>query len=193
MKEKETINSIIEKSGYEALVWLESVRYGKIKVSNGFNWLLLAEVSGSNVRGNSETTETLNLLWGIFSISVYELLAERTTEKFSYQLSAMFYRANIISHFGEIKGHYFLDSNIILEWFYQESNISINDALDYSLYFRDLLKNKNIETEKLDHNKMLLIRRIKNMLNMIQILQDSNFVRLDSHFSSWLSIKSSLL
>ena len=122
MEEKETVNSIIEKSGYEALVWLESVRHGKIKVSEDFNWLLLGEASGSNVRGNGEATETLNLLWGIFSISVYELLAEKTTENFSYQLSVMFCRANIISHFGEIKRHYFLDSDIVLGKFQKPVN-----------------------------------------------------------------------
>ena len=105
------------------------------------------------------------------------------------ELSAMTLRAFMINSFEDLKGSYVLDSQIIIDWFYENLDLSLKDALEESDQCHKFRHEEKISRLKTDPTKIVMITRIKNRLTVIEFLQKSGKVNLDNNLKTWLEAR----
>lgn len=191
-----TANDLACKTSSEVKTWLENVWSGKTNIYSEFNWLGMASVADSMMReAVRNDNKKSSFDWAEISLKVYEKLAESSDESISYsnELSAMMIRVFMIDNFGEVKGNYILDSQKIIDWFYDNLDLPLADALEKSNKWRRLIQEKNFSELETDRDELIKVRRIKNCLNVIEALKNTGKVSLENEIQKWLVEKSNLI
>ncbi len=96
-------------------------------------------------------------------------------------ISSMMLRARMISQLGVIKAHPVLDINLIFQWFLNNQNLS---------YHQVAQKSKNWQVLSVDEIKEL--RRLKNRLKVLVLINQSHKYVLDGEFKEWLDLRHKL-
>ncbi len=161
--------------------WLDGRVIGEAVGGEPFNWDLFASVTASRA-GNER-----NLSWAHIALHVYENLARRSSPELasSFMFSAMNLRARMIMELGAREGDAILDPEFVAVWTLGFVTITLEEALRISSspeHWKDL-----------PPDKLLQVRRIKNALNVIELISDSGVLKKHPELEGWLRIKDRLL
>jgi hypothetical protein len=199
MKESGTIvdlNLLIQKHPKEVQKWMESILLEETDFPENFNWLGLAEASGSIARDKIESEDfNLGYSWAEISIFTYDLLANSTQnllERLSFQESSMLLRTCLIKKSGSREGDFILDKNIIINWFFD--NLEFKSIVDLENEISSINKlQESDKSTKLPENLGEYIERIKNLrnikrrLSIIKVLFENDQTNLSISLKDWIS------
>jgi hypothetical protein len=174
--------------------WLKNVWIEQKQVPEKFNWLSLAELSAFNARelaANKSEYNSPSIAWADVATSVYEFLADKHPE-FSpgYLSCSMNLRADMIAKFGAVSSNSVLNTEIIINWFFDNLEISYQEALIKITDWRDTLASNDVAKIKnkfeTDMEDMKKISFIKNRLNTIKILSQSKHFHPSEELNNWI-------
>lgn len=171
-------STIKPEDAVETLAWLKRIELGEEKVPAGFNWLGLAETAALK----ANTTE--DILWAEVAVLIYRQLAEsRINGGESLMVSAMMLRAKAISNVssGVVPGHFLLDIDLIIRWFCDSLTMSYNEASQKAMNW------KNCQISEIRQ-----LRQIKNNLQVISTLANSDKCTLEAELQKWLALRERL-
>ena len=169
-------STIKPEDAVETLAWLKRIELGAEKAPAGFNWLGLAETAALK----AHTTE--DILWGEVAVLIYHRLAEsRINGGESLIVSAMMLRAKAIAKFGVVPGHFLLDIDLIIRWFCDSLTMSYNEASQKAMNW------KNCQISEIRQ-----LRQIKNNLQVISTLANSDKCTLEVELQQWLALQERL-
>ena len=172
------ISTLLERGPLAVKKWLAGVEPGNQLSTERFNWLGLAEAAASNARSG------LDLDWADVAISLYSGLARKLdsdSRRESLMYSQMNLRAFLIARLGSVSGHPILDPQTIIDWFRDALVISAKEASAKAAHW-----------PQLDLNSIRELRRIKNRLSPIRVLEDANVLPAEHGLGDWLSIREQL-
>ncbi len=160
--------------------WLAKVEPGHQDPSQTVNWLGLAETAASLARSE------LDLDWAEIAIYIYDQLARKVdsaSRRESLMYSQMNLRAFLITRLGPRTGHPVLDPRPVVDWFSQALNMSVEEAKQEASHWVDL-----------DIGRIRELRRIKNRLAPIKLLDDAKLLPAESRaaLSPWLAMREML-
>jgi hypothetical protein len=160
--------------------WLVDNEPGQQSPSRTVDWLGLAETTATLAR-----TE-LNPEWAEVAVSIYGQLAakvESPSRRESLMYSQMNLRAFMITRLGATAGHAVLDPRPVVDWFLETLRLSIAEATEASSHWQDLGVAQIRE-----------LRRIKNRLAPVKLLDDAGLVPSEFHatLSPWLAVRDQL-
>ena len=182
----------------QILEWLKGVRTGVIPEPGEFNWLGVAEAAAvDSRRGLDEKDDVLaaaeNLEWAAVSVAVYEKLAQATQDKFSFEPSAMMLRAFFIAHLGVSIGHSILDPQILLDWFWNNLTLTLDEAVQKAAAYKQSLSTKQAgQWDDLEIRTLITLRHLKLRLSPIKRLVEGSKLKPDAKLATWLGIYSEL-
>jgi hypothetical protein len=190
------LNLLIQKHPKEVQKWIESILLEETDFPENFNWLGLAEVSGSIARDKIESEDfNLGYSWAEISIFIYDLLANSTqnlSERLSFQESSMLLRTCLIKKSGSREGDFILDKNIIINWFFD--NLEFKSIVDLENEISSISKlQESDKLTKLPENIGEYIERIKNLrnikrrLSIIKLLSENDQINLSISLKDWIS------
>jgi len=175
--------------------WIGLVRSARIELPAEFgkmDWLLAAEKCGQRARrGIDQGLEATpaNFEWALACVSAYEVLEEAEPAVWSMWLGrAMMLRAYLISKVGGRTDHPLLDSEIILEWFWSTVSISVEDAKEVALRWREMRKNDDA-IRQMDQPEIDRLREPLNSLHRlapVQILVRAGALEPNERLAAWL-------
>jgi hypothetical protein len=93
----------------------------------------------------------------------------------------MLLRTAMIAEFGSVDDHLVLDSNQIIYWFFHSLTMSLDEVTQKAENWKEL----NIEDIR-------ELRRIKNRLNIIVVLAESDKFMINEEIRAWLSLRDRL-
>ncbi|AGA27610.1 hypothetical protein [Singulisphaera acidiphila] len=146
-----------------------------IDLESDFNWLLVAEVSATKANINYCKDPADVLAWATASIMIYERFAGRDGARFSehFDLSALGVRANAIYDFGPVSGHFVLDPNILVDRFFSQIDLTLEQAATTISQLADLPIEQCFQLYKL-RERCEIIRGVlsKNLLPRAEELSE---------------------
>jgi hypothetical protein len=166
------------------LAWLKQVWSGQLQSPENFNWHGFAEAAAFDARSNLDNSSLVSSLsWAEVATSVYEHLGNSASESAAelYRNSSMLLRTAMIAKLGSVPGNPVLDIDQVVNWFFNELKISPDEANKKATNWR----NCNIQ-------EIRELRKIKNRLNIISVLIESDKLTPNQKLSTWLSLKSKL-
>jgi len=172
-------NDLVRAPAAEAMLWLEEwLKQGnKINVDADTNWLGLAESAAAyacNTFGKHTVLESV--IWGSIAITIREEIAKAEAGRRPSLDDAMTVRYNLIMRFGNHPRDPICDSKIIVEWFYRELSMSLEEATCHA-------QNWNQQSKR-EFTFKLLVQR----LDMLRSLVASKRLDVDSELERWLSV-----
>ncbi len=191
---------LLQQNPEQVQSWLKNVWTEQKLVPEKFNWLSLAELSASKARemaSNKSEYNSSSIAWADVSTSVYEFLAQKHPE-FSpgYLSCSMNLRADMIVKFGAIPNNSVLGTEIIINWFFDNLEISYQDALIKTTDWRDTLASNDVIKIKnkfeADMEDMKKISFIKNRLNTIKLLFQSKDFYPSEELNNWILLGETL-
>jgi len=146
-----------------------------------FNWHMLADAAGENARS------MLDLGWAETAIHVYEYLAHshEDSEGSPYMLSSMHLRGFMIRELGPGEG--VLDPQSVFSWF--SSSHQDLDAIKLEIALVQQLDDEQLSKHKA---LLLVLRRIKNQLAVLQEIATNPMVTIPPSIVEWLHLGSQL-
>lgn len=122
---------------------------------------------------------------GRIALRTYEALAHRAQARaaHSFWLSAMNLRARLIEDLGPRQGDTLLDPEIVRAWFQRVATLSPQDA-------QALLASPDLRA--LPGDKLLLLRDIKNALNILSRISEPDLTRQHPELRDWLMLRARL-
>lgn len=176
-----SVNDILELPRQEILDSLKEVASGCDLQKDDFNWHGLAEVAGTKT--HLATEKAIALEWAKISLFCYEFLIENADGPVeSFTESAMLLRTSLICKYGHASKDDILDVSIIESWFDNNLKFSIAEIKSY-------LK---VPFGKDDLPLMKELRKLKNKLNIIELLQKSNSTSSPEKYNGFLELKKQL-
>jgi hypothetical protein len=171
------LNKLIQQDAAEVKDWLRRVESDEQEPPAGFNWLGLAEAAAFDAQSASD------LAWAEVAITVYERLAESTNPsgRESLMLSSKMLRAAMIAKLGAVPDHPILDLDQIICWFERSLTMSYQEATEKAANWR-----------KCNPEEIRELRRIKNRLQVISVLADSDKYSLNPELKAWLELREKL-
>lgn len=193
MSNEELFINLVAGSAADARAWLQKVINDEIEFPYEFNWQGFAEVAAANARLELNGREQKRgLIWAEVAITIYERLASDVDAEARNQFenSAMLTRAVMIKQFGSVDADYVLDIYHIMHWFYDNLTMSPREALNISNQWHSLPRAEQLQ---FDANILLAIRHIKNRLQIIKLLYESNYLSNDEEIKDWMTIREQLV
>lgn len=178
------VNQILTADVDSVLNWLKSIESGKSTAPRGFNWQSLAEAAAFNAReGSPQEATKQKLMWAEVAAISYEKLGVNTNPSMadSLMFSSMMLRSNTIAKLGSVPGHPVLDLDVILNWF--ESNLKFSF---------DEVSQTAQNWQKCQVQEICELRKLKNRLQIISVLADSEQVDLSPEIYLWLALRDQL-
>jgi hypothetical protein len=195
MSDSIDLNSLAQREPQEIKSLIDQFVSGENVFPENFNWLGLAELSGSMAREKADLSSfDLSCSWAEISICIYEILANLSTdlsEKFSFEESSMFLRANLIKKFGSKENDFLLDQNQILNWFYRNLGFKTIQEFKEEILIANELKSRLSSVELPEEiqkyiNLVKKLRNIKRSLSIVKLIAESEKVVLTSEISQWI-------
>jgi len=171
--------------------WVDSVCSGERVSQSDFNWLGLAEVSASLSRRGLEPGSIIgkdNIDWALASISAYKWLAEKDNRRAEASaVSSMYLRAYLISRCGARSGDPLLDPQIIVNWFWSDLRMSVEEVADkYAGWLDRINARSGKEADRIDVAEFLELSRIKQRLLVLRFLVETGVFIPDPPLKAWL-------
>jgi hypothetical protein len=191
------LNSLVQREPQEIKSLIDQFVSGENVFPENFNWLGLAELSGSMAREKADLSSfNLSCSWAEISICIYEILANLSTnlsEKFAFEESSMFLRANLIKKFGAKENDFVLDQNEILNWFHRNLGFMTIQEFKEEILIANELKSRlsSVELPEEIQNYTNLVKRlrsIKRSLSIVKLIAESEKVVLSPQVSQWISV-----
>ena len=174
-------NFLLQQPADQAYEWVHNALTGVQNVPEGFNWLGLAEVASSRARGRGGSDDSPNLMWARTAIEIYEYLIGKTKNKhstsLSYEQSMMLLRAFCIVKLGSVPGDPILDVNDIIQWFFQNKEMSFDKAQEKAWNWRE----RPLE-------EIRNLRYIKNRLSVLKYLFRNYPLETSRELDDWLAL-----
>ncbi len=170
--------------GNRLLQWVQSVRAGLKQVPHDFNWSGLAEAAALRARyGNDQTSSQPDLEWAKVAILIYSYLMDEvdSPNRASLEHSEMSLKAYLTGKLGAVPNDPILDVDQIIQWFFENLHISLDEAEKKASSWRKLAKEEILE-----------LQQIKNRLAIIKTLADSNLLPPNQELSAWLALREKL-
>jgi hypothetical protein len=191
-----SLQELLEKKPEEVQTWWKNVCLGNQNVPDKFNWHGLADCAASKARelvNKFSEDHRYSLIWAEVAVSIYEFLAQKyPNASESYLYSSMTLRAYMILNFGVISGYSVLDTNKIVKWFFDNLNISYQEAFIKSADWQAAILTKNPEEmrKKFENNleDIRILRFIKTRLNVIKLLCQSSTFQPSQELKDWISL-----
>lgn len=163
----------------QVTAWLDGHAVGEPVGQEDFNWDLFAFTAARRAR------EERSLPWAHIALRVYAVLAERSPvgSMHSFMLSAMSLRAWMINELGAREGDTVLDPEIIFGWFQRVAVVPLEEAAR-------LVDTQDWSTLPIETLREL--RSIKNALNVLSFLPETEGVRRHPELEGWLQLRSRL-
>ncbi len=172
----------------ESLALLQDILDSDSDLPDEFEWLGLAEVAAHNAYAPISIYEAnqTNIKWAEIATKIYERLAaiadkSKSGSGESLRISSMMLRAGMIDKFGVVDHHPVLDINIILQWFRQNLKLSCEEV-----------EKKAANWRVLPVEEIRELRQLKNRLQVISAINDSNKFGLEPEIKAWLSLREKL-
>lgn len=165
----------------KVVVWLDEwQKQGKkISLDSEINWIGLAECAAAKVCDiNGKQTALESMLWGSVAITIREELAKNGH---AGRDSAMWVRHNLIAMFGNQPGDPICDSKIILDWFYQQLPMALQEAILESQNWHTNPSARRFEFK-------LIIERLRGLKSLV----DASKLDTDQELRRWLEILASV-
>lgn len=178
-----TVNELCTWKPTDVQSWLDSVLSSKERLPQRFNWLLLAEHAAHMARWCDD------LEWARVGTRVYDWLHRADLD--GSDLSSMNLRVYFIKKRGGVSGDPLLDPNVILKWFYESLPLSFAEAQLGIPKCKETIATGNIKGPE-DLQLCRELRLIKNKLNVMALLFESDAIRPDEELSKWLEIRTNL-
>lgn len=185
MSDKNNIPSVTELftlEPAEVQSWLDSVLSCRERLPKDFNWRLLAENSAHLARWSDDVE------WARVGIRVYDWLHSLDPH---HNDSSMTLRAYFIERLGGVSNDPLLDPNVILRWFYENLPMSFVEAEQGIPKCTETIAKGNIQGPD-DLQLCRELRQIKNKLNIIALLVESEAVCPDNELQKWLEIRTKI-
>jgi hypothetical protein len=117
-----SLDRILEQNAESVLIWANNIFSGQTTQPQGFNWLLLADVSSAKARKGENGSGLCDRKWAEVAIAIYDRLADDADRKKpgsgeSFTISSMMLRAVAIEKQEVISDRFVLDVNLILKCF----------------------------------------------------------------------------
>lgn len=180
------LETLLKRDPHEILTYVESSIAAQPHVSNVYTWEELAEKADSNARNH--TSMEISLLWAKIAVVVYTYLyssLDNTDDphRVSLECYEMRLRKICIAKFGPQKNEALLDPEYIVEWFFSNTKLSLDEV-------KALLN----RLSELSVEKILELRSIKERLRVIKELYDDHYISADAipEIEKWLSIRTDL-
>ncbi|WP_199248336.1 hypothetical protein [[Phormidium] sp. ETS-05] len=180
-------NQILQQDAESAWAWLQNILARDSDLPAEFNWLGLAEAAADNAYASSSyEANTTDIKWVEIATTIYERLAAiadkaKSGSGESLRISAMMLRAGMIDKFGVVYDHPVLDINIIFQWFRQNLKLSCEEV-----------EKKAANWRVLPVEEIRELRQLKNRLQVISAINDSNKFGLEPDIKAWLSLRKQL-
>ena len=180
-------NQILQQDAESAWAWLQNILARDSDLPAEFNWLGLAEAAADNAYASSSyEANTTDIKWAEIATTIYERLAAiadkaKSGSGESLRISAMMLRAGMIDKFGVVSDHPVLDINIIFQWFRQNLKLSCEEV-----------EKKAANWRVLPVEEIRELRQLKNRLQVISAINDSNKFGLEPDIKAWLSLRKQL-
>ncbi|MCP3059260.1 hypothetical protein LXT21_10790 [Myxococcus sp. K38C18041901] len=176
---RDLFDAVLAKPTQEVAAWLEGVTIGEPVDQEAFNWEVFAFTMATRAG------EERSLPWARIALRTYEALAHRARARaaHSFWLSAMNLRARLIEDLGSRQGDTILDPEIVREWFQRVATLSPQDA-------QTLLASPDLQA--LPREKLLLLRDIKNALNILSRIAEPDLTRRHPELQDWLMLRARL-
>lgn len=180
------IDRILEQDAESVLIWVKNIFSGQTAQLQEFNWLLLADISSTKARKGQNGSGLPDRKWAEVATTIYDRLADAAKQKKpgsgeSFTISSMMLRAVAIAKLGVISDHPVLDVNLILQWFWDNIKES-----------REEVEKKATNWKTLPIEEIRQLRQLKNRLNVIAALADSDKYVLNEELNTWLSVREKL-
>ncbi len=167
--------TLLKQSPQDVLAWIQRAWSGQIEVPENFNWLGIAESAGTTANLHAD------IQWAEVAIRIYEWLAlQRSNPSFRHSelSSAMSLRSSMMhKHHQTVPGHYVLDPELIVQWFYNELAWNYDEVAE---------KTKNWQA--LSFEQILLLRQIKNRLSKLKHLVNDGYLQPANDLQAWLAL-----
>ncbi|WP_338863973.1 hypothetical protein [Myxococcus stipitatus] len=176
---RDLLDDVLTWPSREVEAWLDKVVVGEPIKGEGFNWEVFAFTLAA--RAGDETS----LPWARVALRVYEGLAARAPARVAHslRLSEMNLRARMMGLLGPKAGDAILDPDILVAWFVGLAGVSLGDATR-------LVSSPDLYTQPPD--LLLKLRDIKNALNVLAHVSDSDVIQKHSELTDWLKLRSRL-
>jgi len=197
----ELLESLLNQEPQQIQVWLARAFSGEIQIPPEFNWLGLAQSTASIAMEKLEAKiSPLDMEWAKVAVAIYEfLIAESNNSSIKHSLedSCMKIRVNMIRVHGHIKCDSILDSQKILDWFLSNLKISLEEASNIIILWKDFRKDFTLGNSEFfkESQFMETIRELyhtKSRLSAIQSLVELQILLPDEQLKSWLELKERL-
>ena len=176
---RDLLDAVLELPVKEVDAWLDGLTIGEPVGGERFNWEVFAFTAAARAG------EERSLPWAHVALRVYEGLVNRSPVRIahSFWLSGMNLRARLIAELGAQAGDAVLDPEIIAAWFQRVATLSVEEAVR-------LLSSTDLST--VPHDKLLALRDIKNALNTLSQIAETDVVRKHPELCGWLELRSQL-
>ncbi|WP_426744742.1 hypothetical protein VZQ01_24160 [Myxococcus faecalis] len=173
---RDLFDAVLARPAQEVAAWLEDVTIGQPVDQEDFNWEVFAFTIATRAG------EEQSLPWARIALRTYEALAHSAQARaaHSFWLSAMNLRARLIEDLGPRQGDDILDPEIVREWFQRVATLAPQEA-------QALLASSDIRAFPRD--KLLLLRDIKNALNILSRIAEPDLTRLHPELKDWLMLR----
>lgn len=165
--------------------WLKNVNSGKVIVPKDFNWIGLADRAAFMARKLDRFNEN-NLIWAKIAVEIYEKLAQNNLGEESFQRSAIMLKAHLIIKVGSHIDPDFLSIDRIIDWFFNNLEISYDEILNKIEYWQKHSKSKEQILDNLEEVKKM--RKIKIRLKVIKLLADADKILINQELKNWISL-----
>ncbi len=171
------LHRLFEQDPASILAWLRDVAAHPGTAPQRFNWHGMADTA--TMRAHAAVAPGA-LLWATIAVRVYEQLANDAAlnENHSFEGSAMMLRAAMIRRYGAVPEDEILDPARVVDWFSDRLPFTLSQAQSLSHDWPAL----PIETIR-------ELRRIKNRLNVLEILPVGAAEEVRSDVDAWLRLR----
>lgn len=180
MLDSNTANQLLARHPAAVVMWLDEwLKQGnRISLDSDFNWLGLAESADAYACNTYEKHTVLErILWGNVAITVRETLNNNATNGGTQMFHAMAVRHNLILQLGHHAGDPICDSSILVDWFYRELPVSLEEATK-------LAQNWQSNPTGRKHEFKWVVERLK----LLQNLAINKKLNPDPELSRWLGL-----
>lgn len=189
-QDTESVEQLLDMGPAHVSGLLDRVRAGQSSLPDDFNWLGLAEAAALLARSGGARPD---VEWARAATAIYEWLGRAAGgEGFTYTLSSMNLRAYLISRLGAAAGHDLLDAGRVVEWFRGNLPTDSGKAEESLAVWKAVTSGQLTELTAAHLENIKGLRRVKNMLNVLSLLDEAGALPPDPDVRAWLSLKNNL-
>ncbi|AUX20552.1 uncharacterized protein SOCEGT47_010240 [Sorangium cellulosum] len=188
MSNEPTISQILGRGPEAIATWIELILEGREPRPDGVDWPVLAQLAASDAISRGPSRDGLE--WAKVAIAIYEnmeRLFDRAADD-SDERRVMNLRSFFIKTLGPRRGDPLLDPDLLIAWFRRTVHTSPEDAAARAERCRDMMQRAPADAARDESwlSEMRELRRIKNVLSVLEPMTSRSDVQLDEDILEWL-------